>query len=452
MPALALLLGLVAPAQAARRFAPAGGDALAQALRDAMPGDTVVAGAGLHHGSFRVGAPIALVGEPGAVLHGGGRGTVLTVAAGGASVSDLEVCAGGRRVLTVDAGVHVVKSGGVVLRRMRVHDVLYGIYAERAPGLRIEDCELSGRVPPLKEDGEGNGVHLWYSDDPVLARNTVECFVDGIYLSFVNRAELRGNRLRDSGRYGLHTMYCQEMDLLENVFTRSVAGCAIMFTNRLQVVRNDFWRNRGPRTYGLLLRDCSAGHFEDNRFVDNTVAIFFDNSNRNRFTGNLIQDNGWGIVMFASCAKNEVAGNAFVHNDYPVALDMRRTDNRFDDGARGNYWSEAAPFDLDGDGVSDAPHGPVNAFSFLSKQYPDLSILAKSPAVAALGVAERVMPALRPSEAVDRYPALRPSRARGTGAPLARDGTGGPARAAAAGFGLLALAGLGGVFAARRAP
>jgi hypothetical protein len=35
-------------------------------------------------------------------------------------------------------------------------------------------------------------------------------------------------------------------------------------------------------------------------------------------------------------------------------------------------------------------------------------VLAKSPAVAALDVAERVFPALRPSEIVDRHPLLAP--------------------------------------------
>ena len=102
------------------------------------------------------------------------------------------------------------------------------------------------------------------------------------------------------------------------------------------------------------------------------------------------------------------AENDFIQNDYPVALDMRRTRNRFDDGARGNYWSEAETYDLDGDGVGDAPHGPVTAFAFVSKQYPDLTLLAKSPAVASLAVAERVFPSLRTSEAVDSFPLTRP--------------------------------------------
>jgi hypothetical protein len=131
---------------------------------------------------------------------------------------------------------------------------------------------------------------------------------------------------------------------------------------------------------------------------------------------------------------------------------MRRTDNRFDDGARGNYWSRNAPYDLNGDGVSDVPYSPVSAFAFLSKQYPDLAILAASPAVTALTVAERVFPALRPSAAVDRFPLVAPAgmerAGAGRGAGGGRAGAPGEAAlppAAAAGFGALFLAGAAGL-------
>ncbi len=274
-----------------------------------------------------------------------------------------------------------------------------------------------------------------------LAGNQVERFLDAIYLSFTHHSRVEGNRLQWSGRYGLHTMYCQDNRLERNVFTLNVAGCALMFSNGLVVENNDFVRNRGPRTYGLLLRDCSAGTFTGNRLADNTIALFMDGSNRNRFRGNQFQNNGWGLLLFSSCAANEFADNQFIHNDYPVALDMRRTSNRFDDGATGNYWSDNAAFDLDGDGVSDVPYGPVTAFAFVSKQYPDLTILAKSPAVAALAVAERVFPSLRPSEAVDRFPRVAPAPAVnsnhfGAAAPVRR-----PAWGAALAFGALAAAG-----------
>ena len=451
--ALAATLTLGAPPAGARLLeAPARAGAATAALAAATPGDTVVLAAGTHAGSLVVDRAVVLRGAPGAVVDGGGRGTVILVTAPGAVLEGLTVRGSGRRVITVDAALRVSGAPNVTLRDLRVTDALYGVYAERASGLRVERCDLTGRVRPLDETGEGNGIHLWYTEDALIHDSQVRRFADGVYLSFAHRARVRGSRFEQNGRYGLHTMYCQAIRLEENVFTRNVAGCAIMFSNRLEVAHNDFVHNRGPRTYGLLLRDCSEGHFTANRLVDNTIAAFLDNSNRNRFEDNLLEDNGWGLLVFASCAGNVFAGNAFVNNDHPVALDMRRTSNAFDDGRRGNYWSGHAAYDLDGDGLGDAPHGPVTAFAFVSKRFPDLALLAKSPAVAALAVAERVFPALRPSEAVDRFPLVSPP-------PLARAGAGAgggmpaprPATAAAAGFAALAVAGAAGLAAGRRA-
>jgi len=438
-------VGLGAAAYAAVTPVPATPGALVAAIAAAQPGDTLRLMPGVHRDHVSIDRALVLRGDPGAVIDGGARGSVLEVGASGVVIERLAVRASGRRVITVDAGIRVVQGDGVVLRDLAVSDCLYGVYAERSARLTVERCRMVGRVPPLHEDGEGNGIHLWLCDNARIVHNDISRFVDAIYLSFANDAHVLGNRLHDAGRYGLHTMYCQATVLERNRFERNVAGCAIMFSNHLQVVNNDFHRNRGPRTYGLLLKDCSDGTFHDNRMVDNTVAVFMDNSNRNRLTGNLVQDNGWGLLIFSSSAGNVVAGNAFVNDDYAVSLDMRRTNNRFDDGVRGNYWSDDAPFDLDADGHGDAPYGPVSAFSFLSKQYPDLSVLAKSPAVAALAVAERVVPAMRPSEAVDNRPLLVPPAVHGAGGALGT--TGRPRRdaAAAVGFGALALAGLGGL-------
>ena len=423
--ALLLLAGALsgalsgAPAHAVTRRVPALPGAAVAALAVAAAGETLALEPGVHAGPLVIVKPITLRGAgAGAIVDGGGRGSVMTVAVGGVSVEDLEVRGSGRDIMNIDAGLRILSSSGVAVRRLRARDVLYGINVERSDGLRIEDCDLVGRVAArvvisgagsaMEGDGAGNGIHLWNCDGAVLSGNAVERFQDAIYMSFTNHTRIDRNQLHGNGRYGLHTMYCQDNQLRSNRFTRNVAGCAIMFSNHLDVRDNDFVYNRGSRTYGLLLKDCSDGDFSGNRMIGNTIAVFMDNSNRNRFHGNLVENNGWGLFVFSSCAGNQFAGNDFVRNDYPVALDMRYTDNRFDDGARGNYWDENPAYDLDADGLSDVPYSPVGAFAFVSKQYPDLTVLAKSPAVVALGVAERVLPALRPSDALDRHPLLTP--------------------------------------------
>ncbi len=414
--ALGALCLLAAVPSAARVWrVPAEPGAAVRALAEAPAGDTVRLEPGVHAGPLRVERPLVLCGAPGAIVDGGHHGTVVTVQSARAVVTDLQLRASGNDVMQVNAGVQVLLSEDVRLERLVLRDVLYGVVGERSNGLLVRDCDLEGRMNPRTsleqasmESAGGNGVHLWYSAGGRVEDTRVTRFADGIYLSFAHGAHIERTLLHDNARYGLHTMYCQRGHLARSRFTRNAAGCAIMFSNQLEVVDNVFAHNQGSRTYGLLLRDCSDGVFRGNRIIDNTVGVFLDNSNRNRFEGNLLQDDGWGVLLYASCADNVFTRNDVVQCDYPVALDMRRTRNRFDDGRSGNHWSGAGGYDLDDDGVSDVEHTPVSAFSFLSKRSPDLTVLAQSPAVAALSVAERVFPALRPSDAVDRFPSVRP--------------------------------------------
>ncbi|HUK62828.1 MAG TPA: hypothetical protein VLV15_05825, partial [Dongiaceae bacterium] len=135
--ALALLAGGVTPA-AARVTRVAARDTLARvALAAARPGDTLVLVSGTHHGPLVLHVPVTLRGEPGAVVSGGGHGTVIAVGAPGSRIEDLIVRGSGRQVLSVDAGVYV-QCGGVTLSRLTLDDVLYGIYAERADGLAVD--------------------------------------------------------------------------------------------------------------------------------------------------------------------------------------------------------------------------------------------------------------------------------------------------------------------------
>ena len=455
-----------AAARAATWRVPAVRGAAAAVLSRAEAGDTLLLARGVHGGPLTVARRVVLRGEPGAVIDGEGAGSVVTILAGGVRVERLTLRRSGDDTQGLDAGVRLASSPGVRLSALRIEDVRYGIAAERCDSLVVEGCGLTGRVVPSIEAAPemdvaaGNGIHLWYSRGARVHDSVIRSFMDGVYLSFADGITIEGNTSAGNGRYGLHTMYCQDNRIASNRFVGNIAGCAIMFSNHLDLARNDFMHNRGPRTYGILLRDCSDGFFHENRLVDNTVAVFMDNSNRNRLHGNLIQDDGWGIILFSSCAGNEFARNDFVNADYPVALDMRRSDNRFDDGVSGNYWSASLSYDLNADGIADVPYYPVSAFAFLSKQFPDLAIFSESPAANALTLAERTIPALRPSEAVDRFPLARPAglgvgTARGDDARTASDrrgaARGAPARSrpAAAGFLLLAGAGVAGLMRAR---
>lgn len=372
----------------------------------AEPGDTLRIAPGVHKGQLVLTKALVVIGEPGSVLDGEGRGTVLVVKAPGTVLSGFTVQGSGWELLVDDAGVLVDAADDVRIDRLTVRDANHGIYIRNALCTTIRDCVLEGRRGRVPEENHGNALHVWYTRDTELHGNRITGYRDGIYLSFAEAAHIEKNLAWELDRFGLHSMYSQKIAIRKNAFLRNTAGVALMFSNRMVMEGNRFSENLGSRTYGLLLKDCSDSEFKENRFTDNTIGLFLDGSNRNRFENNLFAQNGWGVYAYGSSESNVLTRNAFLGNDLQVALDMRRTRNRVDENGVGNYWSDARPYDLDGDGQGDAPYCPVGFFAFISKQYPDLTVFSGSPAVLALDMAQRTLPALQTTELADPHPRL----------------------------------------------
>lgn len=377
-------------------------------LAAASPGDTLRLPAGVHPGQLVIDRPLVVLGAPGAVLDGQGRGTVVVVRAHGTVLRGFTVRGSGYDLLLDDAAVLLDEADDVLVEDLSIEDANHGVYVRNAARPVIRGCRLVGRRGTVHEENHGNGIHIWHAVQARIEGNDVSAHRDGIYLSFADSATVTGNLFHGQDRFGLHSMYSQRNVISRNLFTANTAGTALMFSNRMLMEGNLFAHNRGHRTYGLLLRDCSDSRFVHNRLVDNTIGLFLDGSNRNVFTENTISESGWGVIAYSSSEDNEFTRNNFLDNDYQVSLDMRRTHNRLHRDGVGNHWSDARPYDLDGDGLGDAPHQPVGFFAFVSKQFPDLTVFAGSPAVVALDMAQRSLPALQLTELTDPHPLPQP--------------------------------------------
>jgi len=137
-------------------------NALAVALGDPRgPGEIWLRGR-TYPGDFVVARPVALHGEPGAVLEGTGTGTVLAVSADDAWIDNLTVRHSGRRHTVEDSGIKV-KAARVRVTHVAVEDALFGVVFEPCPGCTLEDSRIRGTAddPELR----GDGVKLWESAD-----------------------------------------------------------------------------------------------------------------------------------------------------------------------------------------------------------------------------------------------------------------------------------------------
>ncbi len=382
------------------------GYASVQAAVDAASaGDTVTVRPGVYAEHVVVDRPIVLVGEPGAVLDGGGTGVVLTVTAA-ASISGLAIRGSGRDLSAEDAGVLGLGADGVEIRGLHLEDVLFGIYLKESRDARVLDNVVVGKDLPVAE--RGDGVRLWYCQGGVVSGNRLRRVRD-LVIWFSSGFEILGNVVEDS-RYGVHYMYSDHNRFEGNRFERNHVGAFLMYSSNIRFARNVFADARGASGVGLGLKDADDIEAEDNVFVGNSVAITLDNAPTsigvvNVFRRNLIAHNDVGISLLPSVHSNRFETNAFVDNLIPVAVSGGG--NALANVWRGNRWSGYAGFDDDGDGVGDTPYRFDRIADELYARHPELRLFALSPAADALELLGRLFPLLKPAPVViDSAPAL----------------------------------------------
>lgn len=376
---------------------------IADALAAAPPGATVVVKPGTYReGTLVVTRPVTLVGEGFPVLDGGGDHELLTVQADDVTVRGL-VFQNVQTSYSQDrAALRVADARRCVIEGNRFERTFFGIYLARVDGCRVEGNRLHSVF--ARETASGNAIHLWQTRSVTIRRNVIEGHRDGIYFEFARQAVVEDNVSRRNFRYGLHFMFSDSCAYRRNTFAQNDAGVAVMYSNHVEMTGNRFENNWGPAAYGLLLKEMRDSRLEGNTFAHNTAGLYTEGSARLQVERNTFADNGWAIRLLASTEDATFLGNTFRSNTFDVTTDTRRATATF----VGNFWDRYQGYDLNRDGVGDAPFRPVRLFAFLVEQHEPALLLQRSFFVDLLDAAERLIPMLTPDAFVDRSPALRP--------------------------------------------
>ena len=139
---------------------------------------------------------------------------------------------------------------------------------------------------------------------------------------------------------------------------------------------------RGPYNSGIFVNQSSGNDISHNTVTDNNNGISLYSSPNNEISGNTVTDNDNGISLYSS-ANNEISGNTITKNNNGIylALYSRKniiycnnfnntyqvlsdSENVWDDGNQGNYWSDytgvdkfSGPYqnETGSDGIGDTP-------------------------------------------------------------------------------------------------
>ena len=436
---LAFLAALLLPGLAAaevRIVAP--GDDLAAAVAAAAPGDELVLSAGTHAGRLTLDRALTLRGEPGAVLDGGNAGSVVTVTAPGVTITGLGIRGSGGDRAAMDAGVLLTKGArGALVERNTLVDNLHGVLLQGSPDATVRGNDITGRSG--RQADAGNGVMIWNSPGALIEGNHVRLGRDGVFVRVSKKDTFRGNRFEKT-RFAIHYMYTSDSLIEDNVSIDNTVGYAIMFSDRVRIVGNV---SDGDRDLGVMLNSSNKSEVIGNRVTGRELpaarwltfsqgadddmppasdapvvhadrdrigpekCLFIFNANKGVIEDNRFESCAIGIHFTAGAEGNAVAGNAFIGNQTQVKYVGTRTLEWSADG-RGNYWSDNAAFDLDGDGIADGAYRPNDIIDRVMWTAPQARLLLTSPAVQVIRWAQSRFPATLPGGVVDSAPLMAP--------------------------------------------
>jgi len=376
------------------------------AINTLRSGDTLLLGEGRYDGNFTVDRKLSIMGDPIATINGSDSGDVITLTSDSCHLANLIILHGGKMQLGENSGLKVHSNHNVV-ENCKFDDNTFGIYFFSANYNVVRNTEIHGRSS-VDMNQRGNGIHLHDSKHNLIDHVHIYETRDGIYFDFADSNTVLFTRV-EYVRYGFHYMYSND-NLFENCYlSNNVAGAALMYSNHGLTFRNNiFIHNVGYRAYGILYKDCNKGLAENNLIIDNTTGMFFDNSHKNVTRWNIIALSGVAVRFYMSSEYDIFYENNFVDNLSSLVLAGGKGEILWDQHGRGNYWSNAHTYDLDGDGVGDTPHIVESVFDYIQGEYPLFNLYMYSPAAQALQFAERTIPVIVGGLQIDHYPLMKP--------------------------------------------
>lgn len=374
-----------------------------EAIDLAIPGDTILIKPGKYYeGNIIVDKRLVLLGEGYPILDGQGKTEIITVKSDSVVISGLQLQNVGTSYTQDRAGISVERQSYCIIENNRLFNTFFGIYLKHSSHCVIRNNDIFGEAE--QEISSGNAIQLWYSKYIKVIDNKVKNHRDGIYLEFVDKSDITGNVSEDNLRYGLHFMFSNENNYLNNVFKNNGAGVAVMFSREINMIGNIFEDNWGTASYGLLLKEIYDGEISDNIFEDNTIALYGEGAVRLKITNNDFINNGWALKILGSSMDNIFTQNNFIANTFDLSTSSKRNYNKY----YLNYWSEYTGYDLDRDGVGDVPFRPVKLFSYLVTKVDPSIILLRSTFIDILNFAEKVTPLFTPETLMDESPLMYP--------------------------------------------
>lgn len=209
-------------------------------------------------------------------------------------------------ILKVSSGCPVPDRNGmflsgrrnVTIKNIQIEMAWYGILAENCSNITISGVAVTGSLHGLILSGSSSNKVV----ESILASN----YHDGIQIYDSTNNTIKRNTIKNNAEEGITLELSSYNNVTENVIERNLDGIVLIESPYNRIIGNNITVNTDT---GMWLYCSSENLVHHNNFIGNPVQIY----------------------TFESC-------------------------NVWDDGFEGNYWSNYAGLDSDGDGIGDSPY------------------------------------------------------------------------------------------------
>lgn len=376
---------------------------LKHAIEQANAYDTLLIQKGLYRiQNIVIDKPLTLIGQQFPILDIQFKNEIFTVKSNDVTIKGIEFRNVGMTSMIDWAAIKVLEASNIRILNNRIRNCYFGIYLSASDHCLVQGNDVQGN--PKEEQNTGNGIHAWKCDSILIQHNHTQGHRDGIYFEFVTNSTIQHNDSQQNIRYGLHFMFSHNNGYFYNHFHKNGAGVAVMYTKFVTMKHNIFEQNWGGAAYGLLLKDISDSHIEQNSFKTNTVGVYMEGCSRSVFTKNQFIANGYALRVQANCDDNTLTYSNFRGNTFDVATNGDVVLNHVSH----NYWDKYEGYDLNRDGIGDVPFRPVSLYATVIERIPQAMMLLRSFTVTLLDRIEKIIPTLTPEGMKDEKPQMKP--------------------------------------------
>ena len=202
------------------------------------------------------------------------------------------------------------------------------------------------------QDNADQGIYMYRSSNNSITKNIITKNGDGIVLSHSSINNIFGNTIIDNQENGIYLRYSSNNTIFENSIAQNFGGVHVYerCANNT-IIKNSLLDNS---EYAVSLDWAYNNNFISTNFIaGNGNGIFVKSSSNNRIIGNKIQNSiGWAIRLEDKGQRdNMIYHNYFINNNSGDGLQVsipiwwdgethHGNPNIWDDGEKGNYWSD----------------------------------------------------------------------------------------------------------------